>query len=291
MKKKTVESFYILILRVLKEMGGEGRRSEVITRIAQKRKFTNEEMEELTPSGESVIENNISWARMCLVNTGYLQPTKQSGHGKWALSEMGHRANLESVKPGSITRDNKSQGQPIASAPPKSAGIVKRKVASVPDEDKYRKELLAKLRKLTPHQFELVCKRLLEEMGLVNVTLTKRSRDGGFDGWGYLEINPLVKSKIIFECKRFKTKPVPVGVVRDLQSAVDSRQEAERGVIITTSRFTSDAINTSASGKTSIELINGDALADLFVKYELGVKTVYTVDNAWFFQFANETSK
>ena len=291
MKEKTVESFYIPILRVLKGMGGEGKRSEVISRIAQERKFTDDEMEETTSSGEGVIENNISWARMSLVNTGYLQPTKQSGHGKWALSEMGHRANLESINLGNITRDNKSQGQLIASVPSKSAGVAAQKYAPVPDEDKYRKELLVKLHDLKPRQFEIICKRLLEEMGFVNVETTKASRDGGFDGWGYLEINPLVKPKIVFECKRLKDSSVSVDAVRRLQAAIDSQKEAERGVIITTSGFSSDAIKESESGKASIELINGHALVDLFVKYELGVKTVYAVDDAWFLQFASETNK
>ena len=289
MNKKTKESFYIPILRALKEIGGEGKRREVISRITREQKLTDKEMGETTSKGTPLIENQISWARWDLITLGYLRPRGQSKYGIWALSEMGQRVDPEAIDYKDIVSTNK----PVVAdgAPTQTASQEKSELGDLPDEDKHREELLAKLRGLTPFQFEHICKRLLSKIGLVDVEITKRTRDGGLDGWGYLEINPMVKTKIVFECKRLKDGSVGVDAVRGLQAAIESRKEGDRGVIITTSSFSSDAVGEAKLGKTSIELINGDALVDLFVEYELGVKTVYAVDDAWFLQFANETGK
>jgi restriction endonuclease Mrr len=47
-----------------------------------------------------------------------------------------------------------------------------------------------------------LCQRLLREAGFVQVNATGRSGDGGIDGHGTLQINPLVSFKVLFQCKR-----------------------------------------------------------------------------------------
>ena len=286
MNGKTRESFDIPIIRVLRKMGGEGRRSEVISRVAQDQECTEDDMGKTTPSGRSTIALDIEWARWFLARNGYLLPTRQSGRGIWALSEMGRSVDLESIAPGDIIRHG-SRPQSGAGAPILPELEEGAEPEELLDEDKCREELLARLRKLPSRQFEFVCKNLLEEMGFIDVGVTPQASDGGFDGVGYLKISPLVKTKVIFECKRYQAgNSVNVDTVRGLQAAIESQGKGEKGVIITTSDFTIPARQEAESGKTAIELINGDDLADLFVEYELGVK--YTVDDTWFRQFADE---
>jgi restriction system protein len=59
----------------------------------------------------------------------------------------------------------------------------------------------------------------------------------------------------------------------------------EKGLIITTGRFTKEAKNeANREGVTPIELIDGERLVDLFEKYSLGLKpvTVYEIDKEFF---------
>lgn len=51
--------------------------------------------------------------------------------------------------------------------------------------------------------FERLSQRLLRESGFVQVAVTGRSGDGGIDGYGTLQVNPLVSFKVLFQCKRY----------------------------------------------------------------------------------------
>ena len=62
----------------------------------------------------------------------------------------------------------------------------------------------------------------------------------------------------------------------------------EKGLIITTGRFTKEAKSeASRDGVTPIELIDGNRLVELFEKYRLGLKpvTVFEIDHDFFRSF------
>jgi restriction system protein len=63
----------------------------------------------------------------------------------------------------------------------------------------------------------------------------------------------------------------------------------EKGLILTTGRFTKDAkAEANRDGVTPIELIDGNQLVDLFEKYRLGLKpvTVFEIDQEFFKAFS-----
>jgi restriction system protein len=60
----------------------------------------------------------------------------------------------------------------------------------------YKTRLIDVLRSLPPSGFERICLRLLRESGFQQVVVTGKSGDGGIDGHGVLEINPLVTFKV-----------------------------------------------------------------------------------------------
>ena len=142
----------------------------------------------------------------------------------------------------------------------------------------HRVILLNKLMELPPNGFERLCQRLLRESGFESVTVTGRSGDGGLDGLGILEVNPLVSFKVLFQCKRYSGSVTP-SQVRDFRGAMMGR--ADKGIILTTGTFTSEARKEAIrDGVPPIELVDGEKLLDMFEELELGLKpkTAYDVD-------------
>ncbi len=117
------------------------------------------------------------------------------------------------------------------------------------------------------------------------MNVTGRSGDGGIDGEGILEINPLLSFKVIFQCKRFQGS-VGSGMIRDFRGAMIGR--ADNGIFLTTGNFTMDAKKEAVrDGTNPIELVDGEKLVRMFEKLELGLKprTVYEVDPEFFKEY------
>lgn len=149
----------------------------------------------------------------------------------------------------------------------------------------YKALLLATLQSLPPEGFERICQRLLRESGFQQVAVTGRSGDGGIDGHGILQINPLVSFKVLFQCKRYRGA-VPVSAVRDFRGALQGR--ADKGIVLTTGTFTTDAKREAIrDGATPIELVDGDKLVEMFEGLGLGLrpKKDYDIDQPFFDQY------
>jgi restriction system protein len=146
-------------------------------------------------------------------------------------------------------------------------------------------QLLSLLKKLPPAGFERLCQRLLREAGFSQVNVTGKTGDGGIDGIGLLEINPLLSLKVLFQSKRYD-KSVGPDKIRDFRGALTGR--ADKGIFITTGTFTREAKNESVrDGAEPIELVDGEKLVRLFEDLELGLRkrTVYEVDGEFFREF------
>jgi restriction system protein len=127
---------------------------------------------------------------------------------------------------------------------------------------------------------------LLRESGFEEVTITGRSGDGGIDGIGLLQVNPLVSFKVLFQCKRY-TGSVTPSQVRDFRGATMGR--ADKGIIITTGSFPSDARKEAVrDGVPPIELVDGEKLVSMLEQLELGLKPkrTFEIDASFFDQFA-----
>jgi restriction system protein len=149
----------------------------------------------------------------------------------------------------------------------------------------YREAVAAKLLALPAPGFERFCQRLLRESGFEEVTITGRSGDGGIDGLGILQVDPLVSFKVLFQCKRY-TGSVTPSQVRDFRGAMMGR--ADKGIIMTTGSFTSEARKEAVrDGVPPIELVDGEKLVNMLEQLELGLKPqrTFDVDAAFFDQF------
>lgn len=79
----------------------------------------------------------------------------------------------------------------------------------------------------------------------------------------------LLSFQVIFQCKRWQGS-VGSSTVRDFRGAMVGR--ADKGLIITTDTFTSEARREATrDGAPAIDLVDGDTLCDLLKERSLGV--------------------
>jgi restriction system protein len=281
--KKTSSQFarYIgPVLQAIRELGGSGRPHEVRAAIARDLHISDAEQSEPLPSGvQTRFENQVHWARFYLAKAGYIDSSQR---GVWTLTEKGRSL-------GTVTQQEIQQIIREVSAQTKSAADDG--TDSVPSDNtgpsvgNYREELARTLQSLPPAGFERFCQRLLRESGFEEVTITGRSGDGGIDGIGILQVNALVSFKVLFQCKKYAGSVTP-SHVRDFRGAMTGR--ADKGIIITTGSFTSDARKEAVrDGAPPIELVDGEKLTTMLERLELGLKPrqTFELDPAFFDEF------
>jgi restriction system protein len=121
--------------------------------------------------------------------------------------------------------------------------------------DIVKKELKGKLHDLDPYLFEFLVGDLLQKIGYEDVEVTKRSGDGGIDINAYLTVGGITNVKTVIQVKRYRKK-ITGKVIRELRGSAEVDQ---RGLIITTSDFTKDAlIESKAPNKMPVALVNGE---------------------------------
>jgi restriction system protein len=103
-------------------------------------------------------------------------------------------------------------------------------------QEVYRDE--GRLLTVQPYEFEEMIAELLHAKNF-EVKLTKRTRDNGYDIIALQEIGGL-PFEILVECKRYTKKPVGVEIIRSFSHVID-KQNANKGLIVTSSYFTKDA--------------------------------------------------
>jgi len=274
--------FCIPIVEVLRELGGSGRSAEVTDLVIERLGISEEEQEATTKSGTPRVRNQVAWARFYLVKTELLS---SSQHGVWSLTEIGNSADMDEDYVQSLYARVRREytGQRRARKDIAEETGDEEGNAIPEDEDSgYKAELLSLLLNLPPEGFERLCQRLLRESGFQQVTVTGKSGDGGIDGHGILQINPLVSFKVLFQCKRYRGTVV-VSMIRDFRGALQGR--ADKGIVLTTGSFTTDAKREAIrDGATPIELVDGDKLIEMFETLGLGLrpKKDYELDQQFF---------
>jgi restriction system protein len=274
------------LLAALRDLGGSARPGEASQWVAEHLGISNAER-----SIEHRLYNDIAWARFYLVRSGYIESSKR---GVWALTEQGRAAGVladelinqiirkvQTPTPGTTTGSQVSEEQ-LAEA------VTKQTEEAAPEDvpGGYRERTLEIMQSLPPAGFERLCQRLLRESGFQQVKVTGRTGDGGIDGIGILQVNTFVSFKVLFQCKRWSSA-VGSPEVRNFRGAMMGR--ADKGLILTTGHFTTDAQAEAArDGASPIELVDGQALVTLLEQLQLGLipRTTYEVDEKFFDEFA-----
>ena len=147
--------------------------------------------------------------------------------------------------------------------------------------DDVKVKLQSAIANMSPTKFEQFSRALLTKMG---VQFTNKgvqiSNDGGIDGYGYhVDDDDFRTTRVVIQCKRFNTNPVSEPEINQFLGAMNKYQ-ADYGVFITNSRFTTQAREAARAG-TPITLIDGNDLIRLVIKYELFITpvTTYVLDD------------
>lgn len=273
------------LLDVLRDLGGSASPREASDAVAEKLNLDEKVRNALTKTGIERFHNQVQWARQYLVWEGCISAGKR---GVWALTAKGWKSRINEDDGHQIflkwvafhSAKRKTQEQPAEQAAVLDAD------EKSPEEGRSQ-SLLNILQSLSPSGFERICQRLLREAGFERVEVTGRSGDGGIDGVGVLQVNPLVSFRVVSQCKKWSGS-VPTKEIRDLRGAMDGR--AEKGIFITTGSFSAQAREEAERpGATPVELVDGEKLIRMFESLELGLrpKTVFEIDYAFFESFKN----
>lgn len=126
--------------------------------------------------------------------------------------------------------------------------------------------------KITTREFEEIIAEIFRSSGF-DVTLTKRTRDGGKDIIAIHKNELGLETSYFIECKRhaFDSK-VDVGIVREVYGVHSSKDGPNKSIIATTSTFTPDAINfanNQSRSRWDMQLKDIDDVMDWIRKYKL----------------------
>ena len=138
-----------------------------------------------------------------------------------------------------------------------------------------KSSLISIVRDCHPGFFEKMVVDLLLSMGYgcddKSGRVIGQSHDGGIDG--IISEDKLGLNLIYIQAKRYN-EGNNVGRP-EVQRFIGAMQKAERGVFITTSHFTKEAINfVNAENRKHIRLIDGETLVDLMIKHGIGLEKI-----------------
>jgi restriction system protein len=271
------------VLDALRALGNSGTPAEVCEHIAEQLKISDEELNKRMESGTSRYANQVAWAKFYLNKAGYLESSKR---GVWTLTDKGINTKLEHEEAYRLFREvhKTFEGGRKTSESNAEEDVAPTERGSV-DVAGHKVVLLDRLRAMPPSSFEKLCQRLLRESGFQQVEVTGRSGDGGIDGRGILQVNPLLSFQVIFQCKRYLGS-IPPSQIRDFRGAMTGR--ADKGIFLTTGSFSVEARReASRDGAPPIELVDADKLVSMFEELELGLKpkTTFEIDPKFFEEF------
>ena len=298
----TIPDFQSLMRPVLAALAdGEVRRSRhVKDAMVEQFELSAEERAQMLPSGrQRTMDNRVGWATTYLSQAGLIERPQRgqlriSPAGREALRRFPERIDmkvLETYPEYLAFRDRtriSTSNEPSAITPTTSVPETPELDRATPSEliERARRtnraavegEVLKKALTLSPTGFEDLVIRLLEAMGYGragSVERTSATGDAGVDG--IISQDPLGLDRIYVQAKRYaEDRPIDRPRIHEFAGALLGKQ-GDRGVFITTSRFTQGAHNEADRINARIELIDGAKLAQLLVVYGVGVQTEETV--------------
>lgn len=283
------QSIMLPLLRYIAD-NREHKMRDVTDGLAKQLGVTEDEEKELLPSGAApVFYNRTAWAKTYLKKAGLIDSPKQ---GLVVITKRG--LDVLKRKPGSIdVKFLKQFSEFVQFQTTKRdeegtvASLIEDTSIETPEEaletayQKIRKslaqDLLNKIITLSPAFFERLVVELLVKMGYGGSIKDAgraigKSGDEGIDGT--IKEDKLGLDIIYIQAKRWQPGN---GVGRpELQKFVGALagQGAKKGIFITTSSFTKDALDYVPRNETKIVLIDGQQLAQYMIDHNLGVTSV-----------------
>ena len=288
------EDFISPTLRVMSD-GSTRTRREIYPAVALEADLSDVQMAATLASGQEVYANRIGWGLSLLAKTGALaRPNRGSyvitGPGRELLSRSTSNLSQRDVKEAaldpnsgltpympSVRPEQELEKPDIDDGARTPLELIDAGVRSI--EDEVSVELIDRLLDKDAYFFEEAVVKLLIGMGyggeLGSGWATQRSNDGGIDG--VIDQDVLGLNKVYIQAKRYGLSSSPIGRP-DIQSFVGALSgKADSGVFITTGRFSRDAVDYAATVPTRLILVDGEQLARLMIRFQVGVQQTRSV--------------
>jgi restriction system protein len=276
---------------------GEVRIGSVVEELADQLALTSEERSELLPSGkQTVFSNRAHWAKSYLSKAHLVEITRR---GHFQITERGQK--LLENHPSHIDnrllmqfeefrqfRERSNEANETANevalpsiedqrqTPDESMRMAHRQIETALAQD-----LLDRIREAPPDFFERLIVNLLLNMRYGGSTenagrILGRTGDDGVDG--VIDQDALGLDRVYIQAKRYAVgNSIGAGAIRDFFGSLD-RHKAAKGLFVTTSTFSSSARETAEFLSKRIVLIDGDQLAKLMIRHNVGCRVEYTLD-------------
>lgn len=270
-------------------------RRELIAEVLDEEAIAEDQRAILLASGQSSVENRVGWAMSDLTRAAAVTKPER---GRFTITDIGQQ--LLAANAGSITKDTlraipayndyepRRQNVTVSTTP---RGQVDENSELDPTEQiesgiellraDVATDLLKRLQERHPDFFEEAVVKLLLAMGYGGAENRGRriggTGDGGVDG--VIDQDALGLDQIYIQAKRYAPEST-VGreAIQAFVGALAGRG-ASRGVFITTSKFSTQALDYAQAIPTRIILIDGKQLTNLMIRHSVGVQTakVYAV--------------
>ncbi len=286
-----IPDFQSIMLPLLKFTADQQEHSlqEAIEELAQTFNLSEQERKELLPSGQqATFDNRVGWSRTYLKKAGLLESTRRTffritQRGLDALSRNPPRIDIKFLEqfPEFVEFRVSSRKEKEASAEIE----VEVNGHQTPEElleygyQKIRQDLaqevLNRVKAASPSFFERLVVELLVRMGYGGSRkdageAVGKSGDEGIDG--IIKEDRLGLDVIYIQAKKWE------GVVSrpEIQKFAGALQgqRAKKGIFITTSSFSNEAIEFASRIDSKIVLIDGKQLAQLMIDHDVGVSKV-----------------
>jgi restriction system protein len=292
------------LMRPLLDCASDGKEHalrEVIDRLAVQCGLADVERKQLLPSGnQEVFVNRVAWAKTHLKMAGLLDSPKRgylniTPLGINVLSEFPERIDLKVLRqqPGYLEArggtksetQNKYCYQDLEASHTPEEHI---ELASLALRISLGSEILSKLRASSPSFFENLVVELLVAMGYGGTRKDAgqaigRSGDEGIDG--IIKEDRLGLDTIYIQAKRW-LQTVGRPEIQKFAGALQGFR-AKKGIFITTSDFSREAVEYASRIESRIVLIDGEMLWNLMIDFGIGVSKTATyeikkIDNDYF---------
>lgn len=286
----TYDKFIEPVLRYLAAHPDGAAPRDVYEAAADALGVTDSDRALLLPSGaQAVYKNRVGWAHDRLKRAGFSSCPRR---GFWQLTGAGvefakkhpeplsealldefvltyvdgrTRSVIGSSESGDLPEDVTTTAAPAMASPDDRL-----EAALAELRESTRRELTDTLARVSPQFFETIVLDVLHRLGYgtsrSDLQRVGRSGDGGIDG--VISLDRLGLEKIYVQAKRWQNS-VGRPEVQAFYGAL-AGQRANKGVFITTSVFTAQAIEFAKSVERVV-LVDGIKLADLMIDFEVGV--------------------
>ena len=296
-----VPNFQKFMLPVLKGSAkGEVKLPDIASAVATELGLSDADLEELVASGtKTAFNDRIAWAKAYLKQAGLVSSTRRAFFSitpaGTALLEsnptsidinllktfpefmQAREKKLEDEGQNSQDRETRSvDADPEIETPYDKIRSASRLINSTLGQD-----IIERLRLAPPAFFERVIVQLLLAMGYGGTYAQAgkaigKSGDNGVDG--VIDQDTLGLDRVYVQAKRYaENVTVSAGDIRDFFGSLDMHKAA-KGLFVTTSTFTKFATETAEKLGKRIVLIDGNALAALMIRFNVGCRVEEVVE-------------